>query len=202
MSEPDIVRAEVDRVMSLDDTGLDELHRLVHTLVLEGAALGWLQAPTRGEVDRLVRRVLSASAEGDACLLLARVSGDLVGFAYWTRREMETEAVHADIVRVAVSSAARGHGLGRQLVEAMVAAAEQARIEILTLDVRGNNHAALHLYERLGFVEYGRIRDFIAIGDERWDNIYMALDLRPHDSALIRHGDAPHGPGSSRLRPD
>lgn len=196
------VDAEVVRVMSLDAAGVDELHELIHTLVLEGAALGWLHAPKRGEVAALVRKVLAASEEGDACLLLARVGGDLAGFAYWMRREMETEAVHADIVRVAVSTAARGHGLGRQLVEAMIAAAEQAGIEILTLDVRGNNHAAMHLYERLGFVEYGRIRDFVAIGHERWDNIYMALDLRAHDSGLIRHGDAPQGPGSSRLHPD
>ncbi len=197
----DEVRAEVDRVLSLDDAGVDAVHRLIHTLVLEGAALGWLEPPTRTDVARLVRKVLGASADGDACLLLARVGGEPVGFGYWMRREMETEAVHADIVRVAVASAARGHGLGRQLLEAMIAAAEEADIEILTLDVRGNNHAAIHLYERLGFREYGRIRDFIAIGDERWDNLYLALDLRDEGSdELVRHGDAPRGPGSSRLR--
>jgi hypothetical protein len=58
------------------------------------------------------------------------------------------------------------------------------------------------LYERVGFVEYGRLADYIAIEDERWDNVYYALDLRNAEHGdLVRHGDAPQGPGSSRRKP-
>jgi RimJ/RimL family protein N-acetyltransferase len=50
---------------------------------------------------------------------------------------------------------------------------------VLTLDLRGDNAGARRLYERLGFVEYGRLPRFVAFGDRRWDKVLMLLDLRP-----------------------
>ena len=47
----------------------------------------------------------------------------------------------------------------------------------MTLQCRGNNHGAIRLYQRLGFHEYGRLSDFVASGDERWDKVLMAIDL-------------------------
>ncbi len=37
------------------------------------------------------------------------------------------------------------------------------------------NHRALGLYQKLGFVEEGRVRKFINRGGRRWDMIYMGL---------------------------
>ncbi len=183
---------------------VDQLHPLIAEMVQEGAALGWIEVPSRAEVGELLANLLLAVESGDAALVLARrddASGEPLGFAYWTRRELETERPHADVGRIGVSSRARGGGIGRRLVEELVTTARSAGIEVLTLDVRGNNHAAMALYERMGFVEYGRLADYIAIDDERWDNVYYALDLRTDEHGeLIRHGGAAHGPGSSRLR--
>lgn len=184
---------------------VDELHPLIAEMVREGAALGWIEVPSRSEVGELFADLVLASEHDDAALIVLRrrdssqTTGEAVGFAYWTRRELETERPHADVGRIAVSSRARGGGLGRRLVEELVSTAKAAGIEVLTLDVRGNNHAAMALYERVGFVEYGRLADYIAIEDERWDNVYYALDLRNDEhGGLVRHGDAPQGPGSSR----
>jgi ribosomal protein S18 acetylase RimI-like enzyme len=185
---------------------VDHLHPLIAEMVREGAALGWIEVPSRSEVGELFADLVLAGEHGDAALIVLRrgegdEAGEALGFAYWTRRELETERPHADVGRIAISSRARGGGLGRRLVEELVSTARAAGIEVLTLDVRGNNHAAMALYERVGFVEYGRLADYIAIEDERWDNVYYALDLRSDEhGGLVRHGDAPQGPGSSRRK--
>ncbi|MBA2551841.1 MAG: GNAT family N-acetyltransferase [Nocardioidaceae bacterium] len=180
---------------------VDRLHALVVEMVQEGAALGWVDVPTRAEVGELVADLIAATDSDDACLVLVEDGDEVLGFAYWTRREMETEQPHADIGRVGVSSRARGGGIGRKVLQCLVDAAHTAGIEVLTLDVRGNNHAAMALYERFGFREYGRIPDFVAIGDERWDNVFYALDLRDaRGDDLVRHGDNTVGPGASERR--
>lgn len=182
---------------------VEALHPLIAQMVEEGAALGWIEVPSRAEVGELLADLVLAGEKNDAALVVLRngPAGEPLGFAYWTRRELETERPHADVGRIAISSRARGGGLGRRLVEKLVDTADAAGIEVLTLDVRGNNHAAMALYERVGFVEYGRLADYIAIADERWDNVYFALDLRTEDDGgLLRHGGSPRGPGASRRR--
>lgn len=175
------------------------LHEAISELVVEGAALGWIDVPPLQEIVDLVDELSAGTATGEACLVVAMtVEREVGGFAYWLRRPHETEAPHADITKVALLPAARGGGNGRKLVQALIDQAQGEQVEVLTLDVRGNNHAAIALYEKMGFKEYGRIPDYVAIGDERWDNVYMALDLRnAADDDLVRHGDAAKGPGSS-----
>lgn len=205
--EPEKAQYDVHRVTDPEPRYLDQIHELVAELVGEGAALGWVDPPTRSEVGELLADLIQGADFDDACLVVAERSlGDdsdpqVVGFAYWIRRDGATEQPHADIPRVAVSSHARGGGLGRRLVDGLIDYARKVGVEILTLDCRGNNHAAMHVYERLGFEEYGRIPDFVAIDNERWDNVYFALDLRgpeEHED-LVRHGDAPRGAGASEV---
>ncbi len=49
---------------------------------------------------------------------------------------------------------------------------------MLTLDARGDNAHALRMYRSLGSREYGRIPDFVALGDRRWDKVFYLLDFR------------------------
>lgn len=82
-------------------------------------------------------------------------------------------------------------------MELLVADARTAGVELLTLDCRGNNHGAQRLYDSLGFVVTGRRPDAIAVGDERFDQVLMHLDLRTGPSGLRRHGGRLEGPGST-----
>lgn len=184
---------------SMTDDEVVALHRVICELVREGAALGWIDEPELPEIQDLVAELCAGTATGESCLVSAADDeGTLQGFAYWLRKAHQTEQPHADITKVALLPAARGGGNGRKLVQALIDQAKGEGVEVLTLDVRGNNHAAIAVYEKMGFVEYGRIPDYVAIGDERWDNVYMALDLRdPAEDELVRHGDAPKGPGAS-----
>lgn len=60
------------------------------------------------------------------------------------------------ILDVAVHPEYRGHGLGKLLVENVLAACRQRGAEFVSLEVRPSNSEAIGLYRRLGFVETGR----------------------------------------------
>ncbi|MER5332531.1 hypothetical protein [Micromonospora sp. NPDC002717] len=64
------------------------------------------------------------------------------------------------------------------LTAALIADAREAAIEVLTLDARGDNTNALHLYRSLGFTEYGRLPGFVAVGERRYDKVFYMLDFR------------------------
>jgi predicted GNAT family N-acyltransferase len=59
----------------------------------------------------------------------------------------------AHIAWVAILPAYRGRGLGTELMRALIAAADQARMQVVTLSAQTH---ALAFYRRLGFVPYGR----------------------------------------------
>jgi ribosomal protein S18 acetylase RimI-like enzyme len=41
-----------------------------------------------------------------------------------------------------------------------------------------DNTGALHLYQSLGFTEYGRLKDFVAIGKEAGNTVSVRLNTR------------------------
>ncbi|MCF3962387.1 GNAT family N-acetyltransferase [Streptomyces fuscigenes] len=155
-----------------------DAHRILADLVAAGAALGWVEPPSRDEIAALVGRVVEAARTGDAALRGARLDGRLVGLGYWLRYARPTHRPNADVEKIAVAGTAQGQGVGRALTEALLADARSAGVEVLTLDARGDNAGALRLYRSLGFTEYGRLPGFVAVGPRRYDKVFLMRDLR------------------------
>ncbi|MGQ4515611.1 GNAT family N-acetyltransferase [Streptomyces sp. DW26H14] len=153
-------------------------HRLLADLVGRGAALGWVDPPSSHEIAELLGEVVRAARAKDAALRVACLDGRLVGLGYWRRYARPTHAPHADLEKVAVDASVHGRGIGRALTSALVEDARAAGVEVLTLDVRGDNTRAQDLYRALGFAEYGRLRDFVAVGPRRYDKVLYMLDFR------------------------
>jgi ribosomal-protein-alanine N-acetyltransferase len=65
-----------------------------------------------------------------------------------------------EIANVAVAPAARGRGIGGQLLDAAITAAIQHGADALYLDVRESNARARALYDSRGFAEVGRRRRY------------------------------------------
>ncbi|WP_169315831.1 mycothiol synthase [Gordonia otitidis] len=74
----------------------------------------------------------------------------LLGF-HWTKRQ---DADLGEVYIVGVDPAAQGRGLGRMLTLAGLHYFADRRIGTVMLYVEGDNTAALHTYERLGFARY------------------------------------------------
>ena len=106
----------------------------------------------------------------------------------WARFDAPVLAHNAELRKVMVHPGARGRGLARAVITALVDRAVHAGVEVLVLDVRGNNHGAQRLYAELGWTEYGRLPDFVAVGDDRWDRVGCYLDCpgRTRSAATAR----------------
>lgn len=162
----------------LDTRFAESAHRILADLVRGGAALGWVEPPSRDQVAELLGHVVSAVRAGDAALRAAYLDRRLVGLGYWLRYARPTHRPHADLEKIAVDSSSQGLGVGRALTAALITDAREAGIEVLTLDARGDNRHALDLYRSLGFTECGRLPDFVAVGERRYDKVFCMLDLR------------------------
>lgn len=175
------------------------VHSVLHDVVAAGGAIGWQVPPSRAETDAWLDMVLSRVSTGDGALVVAVVDGVVRGTATWLRSTSAVFTHSAEVGRVTAHPFARGLGLGRMLVSAVVSHARSAGLEMLTLGVRGNNHGAIELYESLGFREWGRLPYAIAVGDVRFDEVRMALPLGFREGVVL-HGSAPGGNGSSPRR--
>ena len=66
----------------------------------------------------------------------------------------------AEIKRMWVEEAARGQGIAREILHALMAEAGHAGVEILRLETGEASHAALALYEKTGFKLRGPFADY------------------------------------------
>jgi ribosomal-protein-alanine N-acetyltransferase len=104
-----------------------------------------------------------------ACYLVVEEAGKVVAYA-----GMWLIVDEAHITNVAVLTDYRGKGVGQILMQSMIQAAKERGAVSMTLEVRPSNHAALHLYTKLGFVQRGIRRHYYT--DNKEDALIMWLD--------------------------
>lgn len=85
-----------------------------------------------------------------ALYLTARVNGRLAGYCGLLQSLDE-----ADITNVAVAEVFRNQGVASAMLNELIRCGQEGGILNFTLEVRAKNAAALHLYEKLGFVSVG-----------------------------------------------
>ena len=103
----------------------------------------WADRPLADFAARLDAAPVWAVIEQGRAVAVASLSPDRDGAACgWL------EAVY-------VRPEARGRGLGQAVIAAVEAAARSGGLAQLRLEVRGANHAAIGLYDRMGFVRTG-----------------------------------------------
>jgi ribosomal-protein-alanine N-acetyltransferase len=81
------------------------------------------------------------------------------------------------LMNIAVAQNQRGLGYGRALLLDVLASARAERIELVVLEVRRSNHAAIRLYERHGFDHVGVRQRYYS--DNAEDALVMHLRVDP-----------------------
>jgi ribosomal-protein-alanine N-acetyltransferase len=100
-------------------------------------------------------------------------SGALVGYFL-----LMTAVDEAHLLNVAVAAQAQRQGLGRYLLDKIVACARGLSMESILLEVRPSNLRALKIYEQYGFAEIGRRKGYYPAHDGlREDAIVMRISL-------------------------
>lgn len=102
------------------------------------------------------------SADSKSTMLVAKEEGRLIGNAHLESFSRPRTAHRADM-GITVRKEAWGRGVGSALMERLIAHAREQGIEIIELQVRSDNAAAIHLYEKFGFVKIGQYPGFLKV---------------------------------------
>jgi ribosomal protein S18 acetylase RimI-like enzyme len=106
--------------------------------------------------EEVVVARLREQTSGDSFVLGAFQDGELVGIVAFGRETLLKMRHKAGVYQVYVAPEARGLGLGRQLMEALLARARETQgIEQVLLTVSTTQEAARALYASVGFEPYG-----------------------------------------------
>lgn len=110
-----------------------------------------------------------------------RIEIDENNLAYYVVAEVDGKAVayggiwliinEGHITNIAVKKEYKGKGIGNKIVEALIYHCVKLGIDNMTLEVRASNHVAIGLYEKYGFLDYGRRPNYYA--DDGEDAIIM-----------------------------
>lgn len=84
---------------------------------------------------------------------------------------------HRSSLALSVRRSHWNQGIASQMLNSLIAFAKEQHIDILELDVRADNLAALHLYQKVGFEEIGRHPYFLKIDHQYYPVILMTLSL-------------------------
>lgn len=90
-----------------------------------------------------------------ALWLVAEEDGRVAGYI-----GSQTCTDESDVMNVAVHPDFRRRGIAEALVNALVAELKAIESRCLTLEVRASNAPAICLYEKMGFVEVGRRKNY------------------------------------------
>ena len=123
------------------------------------------------------RGFLQSMAENDRAVMLGVWRGDEL-IADGSINSLPRRMSHRAELAMTVKKAYWNQGIGSMLMEHLIQYAKEHGIELIYLDVRADNHAAIHLYEKFGFQQTGTLPAYFKIGNDYFDFWSMCLDLR------------------------
>ncbi len=144
----------VEKISEFEPDDLAALCEAADAAILEGGGFGWVNPPGRAALERYFRGVLLVP---ERALYVGRLDGVPVGCGQLVRppRNNEAQAFAAQLMHAFVAPYARGHGLARMLTQRVEEGARALGYQVLNLDVRETQEAAISLYEGLGYIRWG-----------------------------------------------
>lgn len=100
------------------------------------------------------------------------VGGEIRGYSL-----VSMGAGEAHVLNLCVDPALRGKGYGRLLLQEQLEALTELGVEMVLLEVRPSNGAAIALYDSMGFNELGRRKGYYPAANGREDALIMARQL-------------------------
>ena len=157
-------------IVSLDapvaDTALDHLGAVLVDCVGSGASVSFMSPFSHAQALAVFRKVAGSVAAGDTVLLAASLDGRIVGTVQLGLDTPPNQPHRADIKKLLVHRAARGHGVGAALMAQVEKEASRRGRWLLVLDtVPGENGHRLYL--RAGWTQTGLVPDYALFPDGR-----------------------------------
>lgn len=99
---------------------------------------------------------IDSLAQPHVIFCVARLDGEIVGCG----AAVLAPQGYAEIKRMFVQEAARGHGVGRCILTFLEEQVQQRGVTVTRLETGVHSHGAIRLYERMGYVKIGPFADY------------------------------------------
>ncbi len=152
-----VSRADAGRLTALRE----QLADLLTDTVDGGASIGFLAPLDRAEALAWWRGRAGAVAAGQLSVWVAQDGARVTGTVGLALPDKPNSRHRAELVKLMVSRAARGRGLGRRLLTVAEEEAAAAGLTLLHLDTETGSPAE-HLYRSAGWTRAGIIPDYAA----------------------------------------
>jgi RimJ/RimL family protein N-acetyltransferase len=134
---------------------LDDLWSLINSLVEEKAEIIMDTRLSREQEAQWLSDLLLRLEKDQIFFLVAEVDGKVIAssdlhLGRWSEK-------HAGTVGIAIKSGFRDIGIGTRMMRVTVKEAQKIGLRVLVLSVFATNKRAIHVYEKLGFMQTGRI---------------------------------------------
>ncbi len=148
---------------------IESFHRALDAVARERKYLTLLEAPPLAETRDFV---LSGMKRGDP-QFAALANDEVVGWCD-VRRHCFPAHAHRGSLGMGLVPAYRGYGLGLRLLETTLKRADQLGFVRVEFSVHADNARAIALYDKVGFVREGVLKDAVFVDGRFRDAIAMA----------------------------
>ena len=132
---------------------LEDLLKLINSLVDEGAEIATTSQVTREEETEWLRKMLEGLEKDELFFLVAEVNRKVVASS--DIHIPVGDQNHVGILGVAIKREFRDLGIGTQMMQTLVEQAGAMGLTALTLNVFATNKRAIHVYGKVGFLKTG-----------------------------------------------
>jgi len=134
---------------------LDDLLELVNSLVDEKAEIARTEKYSREEEIDWLSKALSRLEKGETFYLVGEVGGKIIAVSEISKRGRYEK--HVGVIGIAIKNGFRDLGIGTEVMKTLIEQAQKMDLKVLTLSTFATNKPAIHVYEKVGFVQTGTI---------------------------------------------
>jgi RimJ/RimL family protein N-acetyltransferase len=133
---------------------LDDFLELINSLVAERADILKSERVSREEEIDFLSGLLNRLEKDEVFYLVAEMDGRVVAVSEISRRT--GYEAHVGVIGIAIKSGFRDFGIGTEMMKVLIRQARKWGLKVLTLTTFASNKRAIHVYEKIGFVQTGK----------------------------------------------
>ena len=152
---------------------LDDLLEFINSLVDERAEILAITKATREQEAEWLSKRLVELEKDHRLQIVAEVDGRVV--ANSDLRFKKGYSSHVGEVAIAIRKEYRDIGIGTKILKSLISHAENYNLQMLFLSVFSTNDRALHVYNKVGFAETGRIPKMFLKDGKFIDEVFTLL---------------------------
>lgn len=141
------------RTPRLED--LDGLMKLINSLVDEKAEIANTKKVTREEEAEWLQKMLMRLEKDELFFLVAEVERGVVASS--DLHILSGDENHVGVLGIVIRSDYRDFGIGTEMMKTLMEQGAALGLKLLMLNVFATNRRAIHVYEKVGFAQAGRI---------------------------------------------